>query len=361
MADQINNKDIKFLDRNPPHFSENEARRIAHDLYDLTGDFRPLKSERDQNYRIRMGNGERYVLKLSNADEDPGVIDFQTQALWHIERQDPQLPVPRVVRTKDGAAPAIVGDGRGIQHIARVLTYLPGVILDNVTLTPALWRNVGKIAGRMDLALRGFFHPYARQEHPWDITRCAQLRPHTYHIADATARHNIQNVLDHMATDILPRLKGLRHQVIHADLDANNALTDPDQPDSVTGIIDFGDMIFAPTIVEVAIAADVAGLTNDSLIESLCAVVAGFDSVLQLQEEEIDLVYDLVMARLAVTATIIAWRKVMRPDQPDYIHESEAPCWETIDTLLTSGRKRVRATLRRACLFPPYCPIDSGP
>jgi 4-aminobutyrate aminotransferase-like enzyme/Ser/Thr protein kinase RdoA (MazF antagonist) len=360
LADPINDRDIKFLDRNPPQFSEDEARRIAGDLYGLTGDFRPLKSERDQNYRIRLGNGEGYVLKLSNASEDPGVIDFQTQALWHIEQQDPELPVPRVVRTKDGDAFATAGDGRGTQHIVRVLTYLPGVILNDVTLTPALRRNMGKIAGRMDLALRGFFHPYARQEHPWDITRCAELRPHTTHIADDTARQNIENVLDHMATNVLPRLKSLRHQVIHADVDANNTLIDPDQLESITGIIDFGDMVFAPTIAEVAIAADVAGLTNDNLMESLCAVVAGFDSVLPLEEEEIDFVYDLVLARLAATATIIAWRKVMRPDQPDYIHGSETPCWETIDDLLTRGWAQVRASLRRTCLFPPYCPIDSG-
>jgi 4-aminobutyrate aminotransferase-like enzyme/Ser/Thr protein kinase RdoA (MazF antagonist) len=357
---QIKDRDIKYLDRNPPQFSEDEARRIAGDLFDLSGDFRPLKSERDQNYRIRMENGEGYVLKLSNAGEDPGVIDFQTQALRHIERQDPGLPVPRVVRAKDGAAFTTAGDGKGTQHIVRVLTYLPGVILNDVTLTPAMWRNVGKIAGRMDLALRGFFHPYARQEHPWDITRCAELRPHTTHISDEAARQNIENVLDHMATITLPRLKSLRHQVIHADVDANNTLTDLDHPDSITGIIDFGDMVFAPTIAEVAIAADVAGLTDDNLLDPLCAIAAGFDSVLSLEEDEIDLVYDLVLARLAVTATIIAWRKVMRPDQPDYIHESEFPCWETIDNLLTRGRAWVRASLRRSCLFPPYCPIDSG-
>jgi 4-aminobutyrate aminotransferase-like enzyme/Ser/Thr protein kinase RdoA (MazF antagonist) len=360
LVEQTNDREIKFLDRNPPQFSEDEARRIAHDLFDLTGDFRPLKSERDQNFRIRSGNGKGYVLKLSNADEDPGVIDFQTQALWHIEQQDPGLPIPRVALNKDGAAFAMIAGSNGTPHIARVLTYLPGVILDEVTSTPALWYSLGKIAGRMDLALRGFFHPYARQEHPWDITRCAELRPHTVHIADATARQNIEDVLEHMATDILPRLRRLRHQVIHADLDANNTLTDPDQPDSITGIIDFGDMLFAPIAAEVAIAAHDAGVTNGDFIESLCAVVAGFDSVLPLEEEEIDLVYDLVLARLAVTATIIAWRKVMRPNQPDYIHGSEAPCWETIDNLLTRGRAQVRASLRRICLFPPYCPIDGA-
>jgi 4-aminobutyrate aminotransferase-like enzyme/Ser/Thr protein kinase RdoA (MazF antagonist) len=360
LVDQNNDRDIKFLNRNPPRFSEDEARRIARDLFDLTGDFSPLSSERDQNFRIRTGKGEGYVLKLSNAEEDPGVIDFQTKALMHIEQQDPALPIPRVVRAKNGNPFTTAGDGSGNQHIIRVLTYLPGVVLDDVTITPALRRNVGKIAGRMDLALRGFFHPYARQEHPWDITRCAELRPHTFHIADAPARRNIEDVLDHMITDILPRLKRTRHQVIHADVHAKNTLTDPDRPDSITGILDFGDMIFGPIAAEVAIAADVEGVSNDDLTDSLCALVAGFDSVLPLEEEEIDLIYDLVLARLAVTATIIAWRKVMTPDQPDYIHESEAPCWKTIDNLLTRGRAQVRASLRRTCLFPPYCPIGGA-
>jgi 4-aminobutyrate aminotransferase-like enzyme len=219
---------------------------------------------------------------------------------------------------------------------------------------------VGEIAARLDLALRGFFHPHARQEHPWDITRCAALRPHTHHIADAAARRNSEQILDHMAGNIIPRLKGLRHQVIHADVHSKNTLIDPGRPDRITGVLDFGDMVFAPLVAEVAIAADVEGVPDGELVETLGAVVAGFDSVLPLEEEEIDLVYDLVLARLAVTATIIAWRKEMRPDQPDYIHESEAPCWGTIEDLLARGRAQVRASLRRACRFPPYCPIDGA-
>jgi 4-aminobutyrate aminotransferase-like enzyme/Ser/Thr protein kinase RdoA (MazF antagonist) len=360
LEEHINDREIKFLDRNPPGFSEEEARRIAAELFGLGGDFRLLKSERDQNFGIQTEEGDGFVLKLSNAVEDPGVVDFQVRALGHIERQDPELTVPRVLRAKDGAASVTVKDGQGIRHIARVLTYLPGTLLDEVTMTLALWRNVGEIAARLDLALRGFFHPHARQEHPWDITRCAALRPHTHHIADAAARRNSEQILDHMAGNIIPRLKGLRHQVIHADVHSKNTLIDPGRPDRITGVLDFGDMVFAPLVAEVAIAADVEGVPDGELVETLGAVVAGFDSVLPLEEEEIDLVYDLVLARLAVTATIIAWRKEMRPDQPDYIHESEAPCWGTIEDLLARGRAQVRASLRRACRFPPYCPIDGA-
>ncbi len=355
MTVQTTGREIKFLDRNPPHFLEAEARRIAREHFDLTGDFRPLKSERDQNFHIRTAMGQEYVLKLSNLVEDAVVIDFQTRALSFIEQQDPLLPVPRVVRTVAGDAFTMAARGNGERHISRVLTYLPGIPLNEGPISPALWRDLGKIAGRMDLALRGFFHPSARQEHPWDITRCASLRPHTSHVTDAAARQSIENVLDHMTTEIIPRLRKLRHQVIHNDLDANNTLIISERPDNIAGIIDFGDMIYGPTVVEVAIAAHDA-IDEGDFLEGVCAVVAGFDSVLPLEEEEIDLVYDLVLARLAATATVIAWRKMMRPEQPDYIHESEAPCWEAIDRLLTLGRDQVRAALRRCALFPPYCP-----
>ena len=243
MTAQIKNSDIKFLDRNPPVFSVDEAKQIAHNLFGLSGNFLPLESERDQNFHIQTQNNDNYVLKLSNAVENPDVIDFQTQALLHIEQQDPTLPVPRVVRTQEGVPTGLIKSSTGQQHIVHSLTYLPGVVLDDVVKTPALWRNLGRMIGRLDIALRGFFHPHARHELLWDITRCAELRPHTIHITEAIARQNIETILDRMAADVLPRLKSLRHQVIHCDAHSHNVLTDPQHPDTITGILDFGDMI----------------------------------------------------------------------------------------------------------------------
>jgi len=128
-------------------------------------------------------------------------------------------------------------------------------------------------------------------------------------------------------------------------------------PDSITGLLDFGDMVFAPLVAEVAIAADLERAVPDELINSLRALVAGFDSVIPLEEVEIDLIYDLVLTRLAITSAIIAWRKMMSPEQPAYLHEYEAPCLETIADLMRIGRERVRDELRDACRFPPYSPM----
>ena len=55
---------------------------------------------------------------------------------------------------------------------------------------------------------------------------------------------------------MLPRLAALRAQVIHNDYHLYNVLVAPDdQARIVTGIIDFGDMVHAPLVGEVATAA----------------------------------------------------------------------------------------------------------
>ncbi|MEM7343270.1 MAG: aminotransferase class III-fold pyridoxal phosphate-dependent enzyme [Chloroflexota bacterium] len=355
----MTNPTIKFLDRNPPQIPIEEAQTIARELFQLEGIFTPLKSERDQNFRIETGQGDQYVLKISNSDEVPGVIDFQTQALLHIAAQDPTLPVPRVLRTQGGHTFETITSAVGTSHIVHCLTYLPGTILGDLPQTMARWNSLGQLMGRLDVALRGFFHPHARHELLWDVTRCVDLRPHIEHIEDEATQRQLETILDRMATDILPRLKRLRHQVIHSDAHAHNLLGDPSQPDTITGILDFGDMVYNPLVAEIAITADVDGLTPEDMIDSLCHLTAGFDQIIPLEEDEIDLIYDLVLARMATTIIIIAWRKAMTPDQAGYLLDEEKVYWDTMSHLFTMDRVTVQNQLRQACRFPPYCPVNT--
>ena len=362
MTDKNDVSNIKFLDCNPPSFPLEEIKQIALDLYGLSGEFEPLKSERDQNFHIRTKSGDNYVFKLSNEDEDPGVIDFQIQALLHIEQQDPTLPVPRVLQTQKETLSGIVKCSDNKQHIVHVLTYLHGIMLDDAEQTPVLLRNKGKIIARLDKSFRGFFHPSARHGLIWDVTQCNFLKPHTIHISDTTARRNIEKIFNHMSEEVIPVLKTLRHQVIHNDADSVNTLTDPNQHDRISGILDFGDMIYAPLILDPVVAFDI-GLNDgndydgDKYIELLTNLVAGYDSIFPLEEEEIDLFYDLLLARYGVLGTIIAWRRAMRPDQPAYLPEEEKPCWNIIANIMSIGRSAMTDAIRKACCFPPYCPV----
>src|ERR1700741_3904735 len=81
----------------PPAFSSDELLVIAQERFGLSGEVKPLVSERDQNARLRTPAGE-YVLKVANLREDRAALEFQQTVLAHLEAVAPDLPVPRIQR-----------------------------------------------------------------------------------------------------------------------------------------------------------------------------------------------------------------------------------------------------------------------
>ena len=60
-----------------PRFDLQSAEQLARDLYALDVHATALTSERDQNFLLESATGERIVLKIANALEEPSMIDAQ--------------------------------------------------------------------------------------------------------------------------------------------------------------------------------------------------------------------------------------------------------------------------------------------
>src|SRR3954469_10553910 len=86
----------------PPAVDMATAERVARDLYGLSARATPLDGERDRNYRLDTGDGNRLVLKFIDHEADDVVVDGQSAALAHLAEQNPLLPVPRVIPTSAG-------------------------------------------------------------------------------------------------------------------------------------------------------------------------------------------------------------------------------------------------------------------
>ena len=74
------------LESEPPAVSTAEVGDIVQRRFDLSGAVRALSSERDANFRVDTSAGP-YLLKITNAAEDPQVTDLQTAALQYLERE----------------------------------------------------------------------------------------------------------------------------------------------------------------------------------------------------------------------------------------------------------------------------------
>lgn len=344
------------MDRNPPELPVDLLADVLERTYGLTGALTGLTSERDQNTRLETSDGT-YLFKVCNAGEDPAVVDLQIKALHHIAERDPGLPVPRALRTADGADTTWVDAPDGSRHLVRLLSFVAGdTIRRHPELdTPALRRSSGALLARLDLALRGFFHPAANQEHPWALTHSPKLLAYTDHISDPTARRNIVGILERLRDETLPRTARMRHQVVHQDAHTGNLVVDPSNPTKIAGIIDFGDIVYAPLIMDLTVAMDLTGRPDGSP-EGLFDIAVGYDSVLPLEEAESDVLVDLVLGRMAITATIMAARDALWPDTPAY-HDHEEQIWAQIESAIAEA-PRLRTDLRRAIRFP--MPIDGS-
>ena len=332
------------LSTRPPELSPADARRVARDLLGRDADVEPLESERDQNFRVRAGGAGDLVLKISNPAEDPAVVDFQTRALRHVEACAPRLPVPRVVADVRGGAEAPIRGPDGRSHLARLVTFVPGVPFGSAPRRPALLRELGAILAELGRALRGFFHPAADHELLWDLKRADRARKLLVHVPDAERRALADGVLARFEIRARPRLPGLRAQVIHNDVSRWNALVDAGGT-RISGIVDFGDMVHAPLVDDVAVTASEVMLGAAEPLPAAAALLAGYEEVEPLRPEERELLYDLVAARLAVGVAISAWRADARPENREYICSDDPMLWSLLERLV-DGERAAREALR---------------
>ena len=337
------------LEAQPPAFSTQEAEAIARRAFDIEASAHALDSERDQNFQLRATDGNDWVLKIANPAENPALLDMQTQALLHIARVEPSLPVPRVKATPDGARFYEIDGPDGRRFIVRLLSFLPGQLLNDATLHPALLRDVGAMAARLARALRGFFHPAARHELLWDLTLAPALRTRTRHIEEQERRRVVEETLDHFDAEVLPRLKTLRAQVIHNDVSELNTLVDGNR---VTGVVDFGDLIHAPLVCDLAVPIAELSRRHPDPIAAAAEITAGYHAVTALEDDELRLIFDLACTRCAMEVTIANWRVRDHPENTDYIMAGTQNAGMHLDRMRDLGTERMYSALRRACATP---------
>jgi len=300
-----------------PQFSESAAKHMLATEFGLEGELSPLVSERDQNFRVAMTDGRQFVFKIANCIENSVTTDFQIKALLHIEQRQCPIATPRIVRTLGGNDSALIYDG-DVAHVCRVVSYLQGTLLSELSMSPQLAKSLGEGAARLDLAMADFEHSGDSPQLLWDLQRAAGLRDLLPYIEDTALRAAVTACLNDFHTRVEPALPMLRRQVIHSDLHGDNVLADGDHQNAIVGVIDFGDMVRAPLIMELAVAASYLRSGESDTLSLIAPFVVAYNSLLPLQADELELLFDLVRTRLAATISILHWRVAQRGEDDEY-------------------------------------------
>jgi 4-aminobutyrate aminotransferase-like enzyme/Ser/Thr protein kinase RdoA (MazF antagonist) len=309
------------LESTPPQFTADEAARIAADLFGVRGAASALGSERDQAFLLEDG-GRGAVLKISNAREDESVLDLEDAAIAHVAAVDPDLPVARPLAARASF------DGHQVRLFERRNGHKGGPELDDAAV-----REIAAVHARLCLALRSFFHPAAGRELLWNLRSTPRLRPLLDGIADPARRALVARALDRFEERVLPEWERLRGQVVHGDFNLDNLLLD--ERGRVSGILDFGDCCHTALAADVAVAlaSFLRGRPDEEAFRVARIALDGFASHLPLEPLELELLGDLVAARLAAIVSISAWRSRRFPENAAYIEAWDDDSWRLLELL----------------------------
>jgi 4-aminobutyrate aminotransferase-like enzyme/Ser/Thr protein kinase RdoA (MazF antagonist) len=336
---------MNVLEAPPPSFAADDVAAIAARLFGVEGAAVSLGSERDQTFLLDDGAGGG-VIKISNLGEDPAVLDLETKAIMHVASVDPELPVAHPRPALGGSYRATVEGPDGLHFVRlfeRMHGHTGGPELDDDAV-----RDFASTHARLNLALRGFFHPAAGRELLWDLKQAANLRALLESIGDIDRRRLVADVVGRFEAHVLPRWPLLRAQVVHGDFNLDNVFLD--QRDRVAGIVDFGDTSHTAQVADfaIALASLLRGRPNDDVFRVARIAIDGYARLVPFEPLELEVLADLVATRLAAIVSISAWRVARYPENAEYIQAWDADSWQLLEFLAAAGPDGVAVELGAA-------------
>ncbi|WP_105969210.1 aminotransferase [Streptomyces geranii] len=361
----------------PPRFpsvDEADLTTLLAERFGVRGTLKDLGSQQDRNYRVRTDAGD-YVLKLANPASDPALLYAQCTAIDRLTDVLPDLRLPRARAGVDGTAVQwLTVDGATLA--CRLLEYVPGEpIMDSRYLAPQVVARLGELAGRiaagladLDAAQPGGAEPGEAghdagepdaAEHDrtrlWDLRNApAVIEELAPHLSDQMRAQRVLRAARTAYALVEPHTDALPVQVIHGDVTDNNVVcetTADGRPDPV-GVIDFGDLGPGWTVAELAVTCTSVLHHHGTGPASVLPAVRAFHAVRPLSDEEVAVLWPLVVLRSAVMVVSGQYDTVLDPDN-HYASAALDREWAMFEAAVSVPAEVMTAQLRHALGRPP--------
>ncbi|XP_044056107.1 hydroxylysine kinase isoform X2 [Siniperca chuatsi] len=334
-----------------PNFSQSQVAELVKRLFRLTAsEIRSLPSYDDQNFHVLAVEGGEYVLKIMNSEDskNPSLVEVQTYAMSFLHQNG--LPAQTALPTTLGQLMSLeeIDCGYGCQkYLVRLLTYLPGITISKAPLTPQLLYETGKTAARMDKILQEMEHPHLsmlqREKFIWSLSNVPLLEAYINVLDGDPLQEVVKSVIHQYKTSVVPKRSNFRKCINHGDFNDLNVLVQPDESDGhrISGILDFGDMNSGYYIHELAITVMYMMTEHPKPIEVGGPVLAGWESVLPLNEAERDCLYVLVLSRFCQSLLLARYSVTLHPENAEYLMISTRKGVQFLCQLWELGKEQV--------------------
>ncbi len=316
--------------------------------FGLTASLEPLAAYKENIFLAVADDGSRFVLRICECgddfdDESEAPLVLQLAAIRVLGGADFDGIVPDIVLTRDGDS--ITRSGK---FEICVLSYIPGRCLGRQedAVDDALLGNLGELVAGVDNVLAKIDQDAeeyrARRKAAWDLAHTRQLRQYLDLIVDDTRRALVELSLNRFQEQC--KLHRLPHSIIHGDINDLNLISDGSR---ITGLLDFGDVIYSATVFDLAIAAAYVLRCNDP-IGDLLLMVESYNRVRPLSEGECDVLFCAIKARLCMSVLRAAEMEHKKPDS-EYHQVSAPAAWRRLEALCAVDDGEARSRIRHAC------------
>ncbi|MGI5440923.1 aminotransferase [Streptomyces shenzhenensis] len=346
---------LGWLVRPMPPIDEAAAAALLAERFGVRGVLRDLGSQQDRNYRVRTATGD-YVLKIANPASGPDALRTQCAAVDHLADALPGLRLPRAHRGADGEVVQWLA-AEGGDLACRLLDYVPGEpIMDSRHLAPPVVAGLGELAGCIAAALADL--AVAEQPGPdrlWDLS-CAPavIEALAPRLPDRARADRVLAASRAAWALVRPYAQALPVQVIHGDVTDNNVVCEPgpDGRPMPAGVIDFGDLGAGWAVAELAVTCTSVLHHHGAGPASVLPAVQAFHAVCPLGDEELAVLWPLIVLRAGVLAVNGQHDALLDPGNA-YASAALDREWAMFEAAVSVPAEVMTAQLRHALGRPP--------
>ena len=267
---------------------------------------RPLSGYSTQNTLVTTSNSQCYVIKEYNLQSTEIEWLEEESRIINILADKYPLQFPRSIPNQNGKHTGKVRI-KSKETAIRVLEYLEGNFLTDQSPCKSLIESFGDFLAKMDLELlKTKSIPLQARISEWDIQHLNKFETRSKYVKNPHIRKLTDYFNAQFKEVVMPLLPQLRKSIIHGDANDGNVLVNNKK---VTGIIDFGDMCYSYLVNELAIAITYVMFNNENPLQSGSWLVQAYNKVLPLKKNEIEILYYLIGARLAMSLWNSSWYK----------------------------------------------------
>ncbi len=338
-----------------PPFTGEDARHILRQHYGISAAAcKQLPSELDRNFQLQSASGQRFVLKIAHSSVAESALDLQNRALRHLRaRLD---IIPEILPAIAGGDTISIRDRHGKSTRARLLSYIEGLPLSDFRPHSAdLLADIGMKLGKLSAAMQSFQHAEKRLSYRWNIRNLKAVAAYAGDLPPEKLAL-LEYFLRLYEGELQPALAGLRHSHIYNDANDTNILVRAHGPGAprLVGFIDFGDMVYAPAIADLAIALAYIMMGSPRPLEKAAPLIRGYHAAFPLSEGELRLLYPLIAARLCLSVCI-SWHQQRQEPDNRHLSISERGAWDLLAALREIHPNLAHYSFRAACGLP-ACP-----